>query len=47
MTDVIGVCERWADGEVDVRRADDTVLTIPTRDIVAGKPVPPRRPRRR
>ncbi len=42
MTDVLGVCERWADGEVLVRREDGTTVLIATRDIVAGKPVPPR-----
>lgn len=41
-TDVLGVCERWADGEAVVRRSDGEVVTIPTRLIVSGKPVPPR-----
>lgn len=44
-TDVLGVCERWSsgpDGEAVVRRADGDVVTIPTRLIVSGKPVPPR-----
>lgn len=41
-TDVLGVCERWSDGEAVVRRDDGDVVTIPTRLIVSGKPVPPR-----
>ena len=42
MTDVLGVCESWADGVAAVRREDGSVVAIPTRDIVSGKPVPPR-----
>lgn len=42
MTDVLGVCESWQDGIAVVRREDGTVVRIPTADIVAGKPVPPR-----
>jgi len=41
-TDVLGVCERWADGVATVRRADGSVIEIATADIVSGKPVPPR-----
>jgi hypothetical protein len=47
MTDVLGTCESWADGVVTVRREDGTVVEIATADIVSGKPVPPRPPRRR
>ncbi len=42
MTDVLGVCEAWSDGVAVVRRADGTLVEIPTADIVSGKPVPPR-----
>jgi N-acetylglutamate synthase len=42
MTDVLGVCESWADGVAIVRREDGTAVEIRTRDIVSGKPVPPR-----
>ena len=42
MTDVLGVCEAWGDGVATLRRDDGTVVEIATRDIVSGKPVPPR-----
>ena len=42
MTDVLGVCESWGDGVATLRRDDGTVVEIATRDIVSGKPVPPR-----
>ena len=42
MTDVLGVCESWADGIVVVRREDGATVEIRTEDIVSGKPVPPR-----
>ena len=42
LTDVLGVCESWADGLVGMRREDGTRVSIETRDIVSGKPVPPR-----
>lgn len=42
MTDVLGVMESWADGRTTVRRDDGEVVSIETRLIVAGKPVPPR-----
>jgi GNAT superfamily N-acetyltransferase len=42
MTDVLGICESWADGVVVVRREDGTVVRISVADIVSGKPVPPR-----
>ena len=47
MTDVLGTCESWADGVMTVRREDATIVEIATADIVSGKPVPPRPPRRR
>lgn len=42
MTDVLGVCESWADGVATVRREDGSVVEIATTDIVSGRPVPPR-----
>jgi ribosomal protein S18 acetylase RimI-like enzyme len=42
MTDVLGVCESWAEGLAVIRREDGTVVEIRTADIVSGKPVPPR-----
>lgn len=45
MTDVLGVCEAWPDdgeGDVVVRRERGDRVRIPVRDVVAGKPVPPR-----
>jgi ribosomal protein S18 acetylase RimI-like enzyme len=44
MTDVLGVCESWQDGSVVVRREDGSAATFLIRDIVSGKPVPPRPP---
>lgn len=41
-SDVLGVCESWADGLAVLRRADGTTASIPVREIVSGKPVPPR-----
>jgi hypothetical protein len=46
MTDVLGTCEAWTDTTVVVRREDGSVVEIPLADVVSGKPVPPRRPRR-
>jgi ribosomal protein S18 acetylase RimI-like enzyme len=42
MTDVLGVCESWADGIAVIRREDGSTVAIRTREIVSGKPVPPR-----
>ena len=42
LTDVLGICESWADGEVGVRRADGELVVFATASIVSGKPVPPR-----
>jgi ribosomal protein S18 acetylase RimI-like enzyme len=42
MTDVLGVCESWADGIALIRREDGSTVSIRTREIVSGKPVPPR-----
>lgn len=42
MTDVLGVCLRWSEGECVVQPDDGPAVTIPWRLIVSGKPVPPR-----
>jgi ribosomal protein S18 acetylase RimI-like enzyme len=45
MTDVLGVCTAWGDGSCVVEPDGDGArgpVTIPIRDIVSGKPVPPR-----
>jgi hypothetical protein len=46
LTDVLGVCESWGDGRAVIRRDDGTTVEIALADVVAGKPVPPRTPRR-
>ena len=47
MTDATGICEAWNEGVVTLRREDGTTLEIRTEDVVAGKQIPPRPPRRR
>lgn len=42
MTDLLGVVESWNDSTTTVRADDGTVTEIALRDIVSGKPVPPR-----
>jgi N-acetylglutamate synthase len=42
MTDVLGTCLRWSDGECVVQPEDGPAVTIPVDTIVSGKPVPPR-----
>ncbi len=42
MTDLLGVCLRWSDGECVVQPESGPAVTIPVELIVAGKPVPPR-----
>ena len=42
MTDVLGVCLRWSDGECVIQPELGAAVTIPFDTIVAGKPVPPR-----
>jgi len=42
MTDLLGVMESWGDGETTVRAEDGTATRVALRDIVSGKPVPPR-----
>ncbi len=40
MTDVLGVCLRWSDGECVVQPESGPAVTIPLRLVVSGKPVP-------
>jgi len=42
LTDVLGVCVRWSDGECVVQPEDGPPVMIPLGLVVAGKPVPPR-----
>ncbi len=42
MTDLLGVMESWTDTSTTVRAEDGTTTRIALRDIVSGKPVPPR-----
>ena len=42
MTDLLGVCVRWSDGECVVQPETGPAVTIALADIVSGKPVPPR-----
>jgi len=42
MTDVLGICLRWSDGECVVQPESGPAITIAVADIVSGKPVPPR-----
>ncbi|MGH3346219.1 MAG: hypothetical protein ACRDO4_04505, partial [Nocardioides sp.] len=42
MTDVLGTCLRWSDGECVVQPETGPAVTIPLSLIVSGKPVPPR-----
>lgn len=42
MTDVLGICVRWSDGECVVQPEEGPAVTVPLALIVSGKPVPPR-----
>lgn len=42
MTDVLGTCVRWGDGECVVQPETGEAVTIPLALVVSGKPVPPR-----
>jgi N-acetylglutamate synthase len=42
LTDVLGVCRSWTRETCEIERADGSLVEIPVRDIVSGKPVPPR-----
>ena len=44
MTDVLGVCTAWGDGECVVSPESGAPVRIRLADIVSGKPVPPRPP---
>jgi N-acetylglutamate synthase len=46
MTDVLGTLESWGDTDLAVRREGGDLVTVPLADVVAGKAVPPRPPRR-
>lgn len=39
-TDVVGVLEAWADGQLTLRRRDGGVVTVAADSLVAGKVVP-------
>lgn len=41
-TDLLGTCESWTDDVATIRTATGELVTISTRDVVSGKPVPPR-----
>jgi len=41
-TDVLGICESWADGVAVIRPESGPPVEIPIELIVSGKPVPPR-----
>jgi hypothetical protein len=45
MTDVLGIMEGW-DGSTTTIRTEAGLVSIEIADIVAGKQVPPRPPRR-
>ncbi len=45
LTDVLGVLESWGSESLRVRGKDGTAVEIRRADVVAGKPVPPARPR--
>jgi hypothetical protein len=47
MTDVVGILAAWGEQTLSVRRQSGELVTIPLTDVAAGKPVPPRAPRRR
>lgn len=42
MTDLLGICLRWSDGECVVQPDQGPAVTIAVELIVSGKPVPPR-----
>ncbi len=42
MTDLLGTCVRWSDGDCVVQPESGPAVTIPLAEIVSGKPVPPR-----
>ncbi len=42
LTDVLGVMEEWSDATTTIRREGGERVTIRLRDIVSGKPVPPK-----
>lgn len=42
MTDLLGICVAWGEGRCVVQPEDGEPVEIAIRDIVSGKPVPPR-----
>jgi hypothetical protein len=42
MTDLLGICTSWGDGQCVVRPESGPPVSIALADIVSGKPVPPR-----
>jgi hypothetical protein len=46
LTDVLGVLEGWEAGVLRVRREDGGLVAIAAAEVVAGKRIPPRPPRR-
>jgi len=45
VSDVVGVLEAWASGELSVRRRDGSLVTVREADLVAARVVPPVTPR--
>ena len=45
LTDVVGWIRSWSDGLITVERRDGTTATVAEGDLVAGKVLPPPRPR--
>lgn len=41
-TDVVGLLEAWADGELRVRRRNGEVVTVAEESILASRVIPPR-----
>lgn len=46
LTDLLGICIAWGEGECVVQPETGGAVTIALADIVSGKPVPPRAPAR-
>ena len=46
LTDLLGICIAWGEGECVVQPETGEAVTIALADIVSGKPVPPRAPAR-
>ena len=46
MTDLLGTLTAWESGSLTLVREDGTEVSVPLDDVVSGKPIPPRPPRR-